>query len=140
MTFRQSLQLLVIYLLLAITFNVCWLVAKFGFGIDFIANGKIISSLVMLQMLWPVIWLGYRGHRMAFVLVMVVMTPMLVRGGIWPHVARWLDGDLGSYVYWLVYWWALLINVFGVVVSLAAIGLALSQKRAVSRASWHLLQ
>ncbi len=136
MTFRHSLQGLILYVLLAIAFNLCWLLAKYGFGMDFITNGKIFSSLLLLQIMWLVIWLGHRQHYMTFALAMVFMTILLMLGGIWPHIARWLKGELSSYANMLVFWWALLNNLFGVVVSLAAIGLALSQKRAASRAAW----
>lgn len=111
-----------LYLILAIHFNISWWIGIHWLNIDFIEgrSDTIWKSIASLSLLAPVIWFGFKCHYRIFIGTLTPLILLLANGGVFIHIKRWLNIDIAMYHNNLVFYWALLINTYGLIVGTMA--------------------
>lgn len=138
-TLHSYLLALAFYLILAIHFNVSWWIGFHWLNIDFIEgrSGSIWTSMVSLSLLIPILWLGFKRHYRLFIAALTPLLLLLANGGVFSHIKRFLNDDMAIYTNDIVFYWALAINSFGLLVGTMAVMKAWQGYRHTKHADSH---
>lgn len=120
MDIRRLLTLQIIYLFIAVAYNVLsiWLINTRDIGL--IDGRDPTQSILSLLLLVPVIYFGFLGWNRAYLLINTALMLLIAYGGIITHLLFYWDGDLSRYSSIWAWTSAVAINVFGVAVGLTA--------------------
>ena len=113
MAFKRALQMMVLYYLLSVGFNVISLLRE-SFGNTPLIEGKPVASIIMLTLFLVLAYSGYKHWRWPFLGVGLFGLIALPLRGIIPHIGALLDpAKQAVYSSEIVVWIALAINLFG---------------------------
>ena len=118
MAFKKTLQMMVLYYLLSVGFNVISLLRE-SFGNTPLIEGKPVSSIIMLTLFLVLAYSGYKHWRWPFLGIGLFGLIALPMRGIIPHIGALLEpAKQGIYSSEMIVWIALAINLFGLSVLL----------------------